>query len=316
MPVAPAPALTTDPTAAYPQLAGLRAALRAGDWPAVRAGLVAEEPGARTTLLRLTVDGYGDRRFLEELAQANPDEPLAAAFLGDLLIRQAWEVRTRKRAQHVSREQFDRFHEMLRHTERLLIDATARHPTDPTLWTLRLITVRGLQLGTAEARRRYDRLAASDPHHLPGQRQLLQQLCPKWGGSFEAIHDFARSAMLAAPEGAHNAVLVAEAQLEHLAELEGANRRRYWTDPEVRARLREAAERSVLHPAFRRTPGWVLVQNTFAMMLSIIDDHRTSARLFDGLGHLVSVEPWEMSGDPIARFEQARREAYQKAGVR
>ncbi|MFY1669453.1 hypothetical protein ACN27G_05770 [Plantactinospora sp. WMMB334] len=316
MQTASPPALTVDPAAAYPELGTLRAALGARDWPTVRDGLMAVEPGSRTTLLRLAVDGYSDRHFLEGLAEAEPDEPLTAALLGDLLIRQAWEIRTSKRAQYVSRAQFDQFHEMLRRAERLLIDATARHPDNPTLWTLRLITVRGLELGHSEARRRYDRLAASDPHHVPGQRQLLQQLCPKWGGSFEAVHDFARGAMRAAPEGAHNGVLVVEAHLEHMAELDGAERRRYWTDGGVHTELREAAQRSVLHPAFRRTPGWVLVQNTFAMVFWMIDDHRTAARLLSGLGHLVSAEPWDMLGDPVAAFEKARRQAYQKAGVR
>ncbi|GAA1897419.1 hypothetical protein [Asanoa iriomotensis] len=85
------------------------------------------------------------------------------------------------------------------HTRTTMIDMVG----DNADWTARLTTARGLEMGQAEARRRYDRLAALDPHHLPGQRQLLQQLCAKWGWSLEDMHAFATEATSRLSDGAH-----------------------------------------------------------------------------------------------------------------
>jgi hypothetical protein len=72
----------------------------------------------------------------------------------------------------------------------------------------------------------------------------------------------------------------------------------------------------VLHPAFRRTVGWVGVQNSFALMISLIGAYQPAARLFEGLGHLVDEESWRWYGDPVATFTQFRQLAYEKAGMR
>ncbi|WP_121162782.1 hypothetical protein [Micromonospora pisi] len=317
MPAAPTLAPTMDLAAAYPEIVSLRAALLAGDWAAVQAILAEHDPAARTRLIRLGAETSAAAPFLRERVKADPSDTLAAALLAGRLIEDAWEVRTGARAEHVSREQFARFHEILRDAERLLIDAAAYDPSDPAVWTQRLITARGLQLGQSEARRRYDRLAEHHPHHLPAQSQLLQQLAPKWSGSLEAMHAFARTEMLAAPEGAPNAVLVVDAHIEHaLLTLKGDDRARHFQRADVKEQVHEAASRSVLHPAYQRTVGWVSVENTFAFMFTMMDDYVPAARLFTGLGHLVSELPWAYLGDPVKLFGEFRDRAMKKGGTR
>lgn len=317
MPAAPPLAVTADPAAAYPELPRLRTALQSRDWDGVTAILADQETAGRTRLIRFAGESEAADQLSRERLGADPSDTLAAGLLGSRLIEQAWKVRTGARAQNVSRLQFIRFHEILREAEQVLIDAAAYDPSDAAIWTQRLITARGLELGKSEARRRYDRLAEHDPHHLPAQSQLLQQLAPKWSGTLEEMHGFARTEMLAAPEGAPNAVLVLEAHIEHaLLELKGDERARYFRKPEVREQVQEAAARSILHPAYRRTVGWVAVENTFAFMLTMMDDYVPAARIFTGLGPLASETPWVYLGSPVDLFTQFRDRAMKKGGAR
>jgi hypothetical protein len=295
-----------DPAVAYPKIAELRSVLDARNWSAARQLLDAAEPIERDYLIRSASEGAGRAELLRGVLAADPADSAAGAMLGQHLIAAAWEIRTGARAQHVSKDQFARFHDGLRQAEMVLIDAAARTPADPAVWSARLTTARGLELGQSEARRRYDRLAEVSPHHLPGQIQLLQQFCPKWSGSWEKVHAFAREAAAAAPPGALNAVLIPEVHIEHWLDLDdAAARRAYVMSDAVRGEVYEAARRSVWHPEFRRTHGWVLVMNTFAAYFAMVDDMPAAGSLFTALGDLATESPWHYLGDPatiIAKF--------------
>lgn len=177
--VAPHATPNFDPAAAYPAVAVLKSALARRDWPGVRAVFAELPPAGRSTLVHIGGGEPEVEDFLREALTADPDDTLAASMLGYHLIKTGWAVRTTARAKYVSREKFAIFHDYLRKAEQILIDAAARDPADVSVWVNRLVSARGLQLGLSEVRRRYDRLAGYDPHHLPGQTQLLQSLCPK-----------------------------------------------------------------------------------------------------------------------------------------
>ncbi|MEV0896155.1 hypothetical protein [Actinoplanes sp. NPDC049802] len=293
--------LDLDPATAYPKITSLRTALDAGDWPACRELLDAADPVERTCLIDAVSDEKGLEDFLRGVLRGDPGDGTAGALLGRHLAVAAWDIRTDARAVHVSREQFAAFRAGLVEAERVLVDAAARSPHDPAIWTTRLLTARGLQLGLSEIRRRYGRLAEIDPHHLPGQQQMLQSLCAKWYGDVAQAYEFAKEAADAAPAGAPNPVLLAIAYIEHSDVVTDTDR--------IRAELREAAQRSVWHPDFRRTHGWVQVMSTFAMAFGVLGDHPAAASLFDALDGLGSRWPWEYLGDPATTIEKFRARA-------
>jgi hypothetical protein len=306
-----------DPAAAYPEARRLRAALSARDWANVRAVVDAAEPAGRTMLIRFGGETELIEPFLREVLARDAGDSAAAALLGSHLIHLGWKFRTNYGAEQVSREQFRAFHEHLRRAEQVLIDAAARTPSDVAVWFQRLISARGLQLGLSEARRRYDRIAAYDPHHLPAQTQLLQSLCPKWDGTWEQAHAFASECMHTAPKGAPNAVVVVYAHLERwLAEDGAAAGERYLASPFARNQIYEAAARSVWDPAFQHDYGWVLVRNTFAMAFSLLGDEPAAAAQFAALGRFGNPEPWQYFGDGAEQFTKRRARAYAKAGRR
>jgi hypothetical protein len=292
----------TDPGAAYPETARLRQALATGDWRSGRAVFDTVSVTARTTLMRTAEDAKRADRVLEHALADDPADSTAAAMLGFHRIAAGWRIRSSARAHRVSRQRFARFHSKLREAEMILGVGLSHTPNDPALWTASITTARGLELGLHEARLRYNHLAAIDPHHLPAQTAMLQQLCPKWGGSWDQAHAFAHEAMRNTPAGAPNAVLVADAHLEHFLDAG----RRYMRSPHVRDDIAEAARSSVLHPDFRREPGWVQVMNTFAMAFSLIGDRSSAATMFSALGPYVTVYPWAYQGDGIAAFRRSR----------
>ncbi len=303
------------PAAAYPEVGAVRAAMAAHDWTGVRTVLDAVQPVGRSLLIGFAAEGNDLAGFLGDVVRRDPADSAAAAMLGMHLIKVGWNVRTAARAEHVSAEQFAAFHDWLRQAELVLMDAIARNPADPALWVARLTSGRGLQLGLAEIRRRYDKLVLADPHHLPGQLQFLQRLCPKWSGSWEMLHVWCREAMQAAPPGAQQGVLVAEGHLEHWLDYDGEEARRYLAGEPARTELYEAAYRSVWHPEFRREPGWVRTVSTFAMLFSVLDDQRAAASLFAMLGNLGTEHPWDyLADDPAAEIRRRRAKAMSAAG--
>ncbi|GAA2377487.1 hypothetical protein Cme02nite_20580 [Catellatospora methionotrophica] len=294
--------------AAFPEVADVRSWCRQGDWAAL-SGHFARLPTVDDAYFtaRIVGDQPEADTFLPDVAQASPTDPLPRVLLAARAIGLAWQARTG--ARDVSRDRLDRMHAHLRRGEQLLIDVTARDPADGVAWALRLTNARGLELGQAEARRRYDRLARHHPHMHGAQAQLLQQLCPKWGGSWAAAFAFARTAAADAPEGGLHAGLLAQAHVERWRELRGGEQAAYFRRPDVVAELADAAARSVLHPSYRPVYGWVTTHNLFAAAFSLAGEHRRARVHFDALGDLADRFPWAYLGDPAEQFARHRARA-------
>lgn len=301
-----------DRAAAYPEIEALRATLARRDWPACRAVLDAATLAERTAIIDAVAEEKGLEDLLRPVLAADPADGAASALLGAHLIDVAWKIRTGASAQYVSQEQFAAFRDWLRKAEQVLIDGAAYNPKDPAIWTARITSARGLQLGLAESRRRYDRLMTADPHHLPGQFQMIQILCPKWSGSWDQLHQFAREAMEAAPPGGPHGVLVAEAHLEHV--FDGSTRDDvvgYLRAEQVRTEIYQAAQRSIWHPDFGRGYGWVEALSTFALIFMLLDDQRAAAATFTALGPMATRHPWtHVSEDVVTQIQQARAWAF------
>ncbi|MGW6489284.1 tetratricopeptide repeat protein [Streptomyces sp. NPDC055056] len=304
-----------DPFDTLPDLAPLRDAATRGDWPATAgffARLATEED--RSFAAGRLADLDGSEHYLEKAVAASPGDPLARTLLAERYLRIGWEIRGRALAEHVSRDQFSQFHSWLRRAEQLLIEVCAEHPSYAHAWTVRVTSARGLQLGRTEARRRYDRLSAHHPHHYPAQTQLLQNVCPKWGGTWETAHEFARTCAAEAPDGSHAGALVAIAHLEHWAELDGVEQTVYMRGLTVRNDLRSAARVSVLHEEYRPRFHGIGAHNAFALAFSLGGHHADALPHFLELGDRASEFPWQYLSDPSAAFVMLRKAALSVQG--
>jgi hypothetical protein len=302
-----------DHAATFPEIHGWRAAARAGDLAALEQVFrTLPDEDARAFAFRVFADVDGTEDGLARAAATPGARVFTRLLYGARLLEVGWAIRTGARAREVSREQFAGFHDHLRRAEQILIDVTAHEPDNSAAWLYRLMTARGLELGKSEARRRYQRNAANYPHHSACQSQLLQQLCPKWSGSWEDAFGFARERASAAPEGSTSPVLVAEAYAE-----------RWMDDKEWRPALKlrqaqeeliDAAHRSVLSPHYRPNYSWVYAHSTFAMVFSIGDNPAAAAPHFRALGDRCSRFPWAYLAEPEAKFLSYRAAAFRAAG--
>ncbi|GAV38688.1 hypothetical protein [Streptomyces acidiscabies] len=291
-----------------PELIPLRDAAYAGDWAAVRAffgrlGSVDD----MITALNSIAETPGVERWLERAAADFPADPLPRTLLAKRYVIIGWDIRSAALAKDVSREQFDQFHAWLRRAEQLLIQVCAEQPSYAPAWYIRITLARGLELGTTEARRRYDRLRAHHPHVYGAQAALLQQLCPKWGGTWEEAHGFAAEATREAPDGAPTGVLVADAHIEHWLSLEGQGGP-YLRGLNVLHDLRNAAAISVRHPAYRPDLSSLYAHGTFALAFSLGGHHADAAPHFAALGDRAA-GPWSYLSDPKAAFRRYRKSA-------
>lgn len=307
------PAPRVDADSWDPGLALLRAAAARRDWPALREGLAAVPDGQeRTWVLGRVADVAGIEGWIPAVVEAEPDSALALLVSGARKVTWAWEARTGARAQHVSRQRFQSFHERLRDAEEDLYEVAEREPDWVAPWYFLQMSGRGLEVGQETSRRRFEAAAGRCPDHLGAHQQQLQQLCAKWGGSHETMHAFARTSMLTGARGGALGELVALAHLEHWLDLDAGEDAAYIRRPDVVAELHEAADRSVRHPAHGRPRDWLSTYNTFAMAFSLAGEKKAAAELFDAVEGRVTEFPWQYIDG--ANPEKAFRKWRDKAG--
>jgi hypothetical protein len=204
------------------------------------------------------------------------------------------------------------FHERLRVAEEYLYTAVELDPDSAAPWYTLCVTSRGLEHGADITRRRFEAGVKRAPGHVGLHRQMLQQLCAKWGGSHEEMHAFAAKAFAAAPPGSGLGEIVAQAHLEHWLDLEQGPDDLYVRHAEVLGELRRAARASVFHPAFAPTSSPYTALNAFAMAFWLADDKETAGRLFERIGDHATKAPWRYRGDPERVFAVARQDCVKK----
>ncbi|MGS2619310.1 hypothetical protein ACVCAH_33020 [Micromonospora sp. LZ34] len=305
------------PATHYADLTPLRDAVLREDWPAVTR-FFTELPAEHdpSVAVGMVADLRGVDGFLHRATNGSAFPTVAATLLGARWVRMGWDIRTARRARFVSRARFAQFHSHLARADQLLSEVTADEPDNIAAWTSRVRINRGLQLGLAEARRRYDRAAKARPNPYHAQMTMLQQLCPKWGGSLELMHAFAEESARQAPPGALNAALVAEAHIEH--ELHDEEKAPvYRKRREVRDQLRRAVAQSVGHPDFRPVHGWVQAHSSLAYAWALAGDARSMAMHFGALGDRVTDYPWRnIPGFTLSTYKMWQFTAYAIGGWR
>lgn len=295
-----------------PQLGRLRALVQQRDWPAA-SDLLGDIAGAGEDQLAVAADVIaetpGVETFLDEVVSNEPENAGARVLRANRRIVLAWDARSSLASEHVTADQFARFHEGLREAEADLIRLCAIVPWMGLPWMLRLMTARGLELGPSEVQRRYERLAKHHPEHFTGQKQRLQSLCPKWGGTWEQAFAFAHTCTENAAPGRPNHALRAIVHFERWRGLDAKDRNRYFTAAIVEE-LQTAATRSALDPAFVGDLNRVNVHTLFAMVFSLAQQPDRARAHFEALGDAADRNWYGYLGDPAAAYRSHRAAAF------
>ncbi|MER7756467.1 hypothetical protein [Kitasatospora sp. NPDC097643] len=280
----------------------------AGDWAVLGPALAAIGDQAELTLtVAALADVRGVDQWTARVLAERPEDTMALLLSGARHVYWAWAARTGARAKQVTEEQWKVFHQRLGVAEEQLLEVAEREPSWLAPWYFLQTSAMGASLGPEVATCRFEAAVRRVPGHPASHRSRLQQLSAKWGGSHDEMHEFARSAMLAAPEGSPLGELVALAHIERWLDLPDGEDHAYLTSPTVLAELQEAAFRSVLHPDFTPVRGWQGAFNTFAMVFSLADQRKTAHLLFEALDGVVTQAPWQyLSGDPVKAYRAHR----------
>lgn len=305
---------TIDPAVGDPDAATMLDHLANRNWRPVHDFLrTVEDPDDFAWYVDIAAETTGMQAWIGEWIEAEPRSALPVLVRGAHAIRWAWQARGRARANETSTAQFQMFGQRLKLAEDCLDEAVQRAPNDPTGWALLIVTGMGRGLGVDESHRRFTEATARYRWHRSAHSRMFGQLCAKWGGSHEQMHSFVDETVAGAPAGSRLGALVPRAHIERWLDLPDGPDRAHMRQPEVRAALHWAADRSVRHPDYRRRPGWPDSHNSFAMAFWLANEHAALAEQFDALGDLVTRYPWDyLAGEPAERFARARAQAYRE----
>lgn len=300
-----------DPWALMPDRAALRAACDVGDVGAALATTrtLTEHDDITAALWGIAGRATEDEGFTTAIETADDGTPLARTLRAIRYVTVGWAVRSSARAENVSASQFEQFHDWLRRAERILFDVCSEHPDHVPAWEARITTARGLELGQGEARRRYDRLAGLDPRVFAAQRVYLQQILPKWSGSWEAASRFVDECAAGATPGSLGRLVVVDLALERWLDGEKT------VPPAMVDRVREAAAQSVWHPGHVRTAAAAIAHSNLALFYSVADRPADAWPHFDVLGETPAAGLWKYY-NRTEKMYRAKRDAAAKAAAR
>ncbi|MEW1889103.1 hypothetical protein [Streptomyces sp. NPDC085659] len=282
-------------------------AARVGDWEAVKAALTPFDLGRDHQILNELEELDGVQDWIGRAADEDKEHRATALLIaGARHIQWGWEARTAARASQVTEGQWRVFHERLRIGEEQLLEAAELRPEWVTPWRRLLTSGRGMSLGADITEARLDAALRRAPLDLETHIEWISQLQPRWGGEPGQALRFARDAYADAPEGDRISCVIPMAHIEDWVESDETGCLK--TD-EIRTELRRAAERSILHPAYERRPGWQGDFNIFAMALSLAGERQTVKRVFHALDGAFTSWPWAYFGEPEKQFARRQRRA-------
>ncbi|MFJ3234049.1 hypothetical protein [Streptomyces sp. NPDC086787] len=278
-----------------------------GDWAAVKAALAPFDLGRDHQVLGELADLDGVQDWIGRAVEEDKEHRATALLIsGARHINWGWEARTSDRAVNVTPEQWRVFHERLCIAEEQLLEAAELRPEWITPWRRLLTSGRGMSLAPAVSEARLAAALRRDPLDLETHIGWVSQLQPRWGGEPGEALAYARKAFAGAPEGHRLGCVIAMAHIEDWVE---SDRKDCLRSPEIQDELVEAAERSILHPAYVRRPGWQQDFNMFAMALSLAVVSTATPRVFRELQGAYTPWPWEYMARPEEMYARARRNA-------
>ncbi|MEU9627401.1 hypothetical protein ACFZDB_19200 [Streptomyces luteogriseus] len=279
----------------------------AGDWDAVKAALAPFDLGRDHAVLGELAELDGVQDWIGGAVEEEKEHRAAALLIsGARHISWGWEARTAERAVNVTQDQWRVFHERLEIAEEHLLEAAELRPEWVTPWCRLLTSGRGMSLGPAVNEARRDAALRRDPLDTETHIEWLSQLQPRWGGEPGQALAFAQEAFARAPHGHRLGCVIAMAYIEEWVE---SDRGDYLVTSEIQAQLREAADHSILHPAYVRRPGWQQDFNMFAMALSLAGERHTVRRVFQTLDGAYTPWPWGFFAEPEKQFARRHRHA-------
>jgi hypothetical protein len=303
-PEEPPPEIAIDPFLGDPDARRLSMHLGNRDWPAARSIIMNPDPVLRGHYVGIASTKSRLMEWIDDAVRTDPDPTLPLLVKGLAAIGWAWDARGDGYASTVSEEGWKLFRQRLVLAENCLDEVLDREPGNVKALAGKITLASARSKGLPEIQRCFDAVIAIDPTNEGAHGTMLQAVCRKWSGSSELMFRFARERAAAYPDTGLSG-LIAEAHIEEW--LSRKKEYEYLEQHEIRDELVAAAERSIWHPGFRRTPNTPHVWNAFAMAFSLGDHHAEAERCFALIGDAyVTDDPWYYHGKAERSFLKLR----------
>jgi hypothetical protein len=278
-----------------------------GDWRAVAelVGTLSLASEQRLSLVgSLAAAAVKDDAWLSAWLAADPRSTAAMAVQINMMTLLAWEVRTSKQPQHVSREQWDGFFRILRQIPPVFERALATDPTDPAPPVAMLTAARGLQWPNDEYRELWARVWELAPHSATAIFRGFGYWQARWFGSKELCTAFVEDALSGTPLGSTATLSRLELMWAELAPDDDPERAEYFKGSEVTraidVSLADAAAADPDHPRLPHLRHWL------AFMLRLNGRNEAALEQFRLIGGYCGAGPWNYYNDPKKTFVEFR----------
>lgn len=292
-----------DPAFGHPLAFKARRYAQFGDLEGLEHFYQAHQGDDAHLIVKAITDNNDFSERLEEWGYAAKDSATAQLFCGQNFHWRAWEARGGRLAKDVSGGQWKLFGTWLDEAEAYLHRAKDLNPRDAEPWAALI----GVHLGKsgasqAAAEAMLDQVHARHPSHLPAHLATLTHTLEKWGGSHDAMYEFARRITQREPDGSPLHTVVPGAILErsvyYIIEKDADGANAYLQSSETRNFLYEAYLKSSGSDQLTQTCLTPIVHNWFACA-AIYSQLKVGRVALQKMGAAITDRPWAYFGMPV-----------------
>lgn len=131
---------------------------------------------------------------LDKWVRDEPDSADAHLVYGARMLKMAWEARGYGMGREISEERWENFYRLLEQTEIILLRAANLNQADPTPWAYLIMVAVYRSVDESLEEKYFNEAVARDPENWHAHMNRLTALSEKYGGSHEAMFEFARTA--------------------------------------------------------------------------------------------------------------------------
>ena len=285
--------------------------LRKGKTKSTQQLLAHPDPNARY-FYAFELGSVVTRELVESWCQSQPDCQEAVFLRAAQGPQWAWQARTAQVAALVNSDRRAEFSRRLNFVRQDLEGLIQRNPKDPNPHALLLIVAKGEDRPASERQAIWKQMFELYPNHYAGNRNYLDSILAKWGGSYQQTMEFTRQVMEACPEGSEIGVLTLVALTEHWLYLDAFEKQ-----PEQASQfVQESASHSLAAQAYQRSIGSDLFQfgvssinacNEAAFWFYLSQQPQYLKRELTRIGDRCTASPWDYLGPVSVIFEKARK---------
>jgi hypothetical protein len=241
---------------------------------------------------------YPDVRFIQKYVSEFPNSADAHFLYGSHLINKAWQARSKAISKNVSVYQFTTFSRFLNAAHLELCNVLRLEPNYLPAFSL-LIKIQRGKHNKKLAQTLYQYAKKTAPELIDYHIERMTMLSPKWGGSSNAMFDFAHQCADKDPTGILHGLIPA-AHFEYWHSLSRNGAKRYITNKKIQTEVKQAyleVENAEISKGYYQQYQYYLALNYFALLFLLMGEKEKAKLIFERIDGKYTYRPWANMGE-------------------